>query len=504
MLFRLLLVTLVVTHEVFGDLPLNETLGVDHRFFLQQIFSKYGADGIMTFEGFEHLLESLGLGRLKFDQNHNVSLHRVNGTFKDVHDSMKLHKHSHEAMRLKRHTLRTNENIYETALDTLISEHQETQESEIPATPALEKCLSPQDILVTYGLQPNHKAQISPLEFLHICPAIVYELEHHSCIRLPVQQQAAATEVQYMTYVYATISVLIISLLGLTGVLVVPLVNKSYYKYVLDFLSALAVGTLCGDALLHLLPHALMSVDLEDHQSPVLIASVTFTAVTLFFLLDSMMHHSHAKTPVDEHSMTKITTTLEKDNEETFAVMEAGAMIRRSYDSMQCHHHNDDTCCTNSVALMVIIGDGLHNLTDGLAIGAAYRGDVVAGVATSLAVLCHELPHELGDTAVLINTGMPICRVMFYNFVSSVLSFIGLAIGLWLGDYENSSQWIYAFTAGTFIYIALANLIPEMNQNSHKVKHKVLQLGGILTGGAIMLVIALYEDSFLDLFTPSL
>nr|CAD7200217.1 unnamed protein product [Timema douglasi] len=377
---------------------------------------------------------------------------------------MKLHKHSHEAMRLKRHTLRTNENIYETALDNLISEHQETQESEIPATPALEKCLSPQDILVTYGLQPDHKAQISPLEFLHICPAIVYELEHHSCIRLPVQQQAADTEVQYMTYVYATISVLIISLLGLTGVLVVPLVNKSYYKYVLDFLSALAVGTLCGDALLHLLPH----------------------------------------TPVDEHSMTKITTTLEKDNEETLAVMEAGAMIRRSYDSMQCHHHNDDTCCTNSVALMVIIGDGLHNLTDGLAIGAAYRGDVVAGVATSLAVLCHELPHELGDTAVLINTGMPLCRVMFYNFVSSVLSFIGLAIGLWLGDYENSSQWIYAFTAGTFIYIALANLIPEMNQNSHKVKHKVLQLGGILTGGAIMLVIALYEDSFLDIFTPSL
>lgn len=77
------------------EIAAEETSTKDHRFFLQQIFDKYGHRGVMTFEGFEHLLENLGLGRLKFDKSHTVSFHKVNGTFKEVHDKLALHQHDH-------------------------------------------------------------------------------------------------------------------------------------------------------------------------------------------------------------------------------------------------------------------------------------------------------------------------------------------------------------------------------------------------------------------------
>lgn len=155
----------------------------------------------------------------------------------------------------------------------------------------------------------------------------------------------------------------------------------------------------------------------------------------------------------------------------------------------------------SAVAFMVVIGDGLHNLTDGLAIGAAFGADPVTGMATALAVLCHELPHELGDFALLLQTGVSIRRAVFLNIVSSILSFIGMIFGLFIvGINTEFVRWIYAATSGTFLYIALADLVPELGKSSHTVKTVVIQISGILLGGIIMLLIALYEESLKLLF----
>lgn len=103
------------------------------------------------------------------------------------------------------------------------------------------------------------------------------------------------------------------------------------------------------------------------------------------------------------------------------------------------------------VAFMVIIGDGLHNLTDGMAIGAAFGVDPVTGMATALAVLCHELPHELGDFALLLQTGVSLRRAFVFNVISSVLSFIGMIFGLLIVNANSEFvRWIYAGTAGTY------------------------------------------------------
>jgi hypothetical protein len=87
----------------------------------------------------------------------------------------------------------------------------------------------------------------------------------------------------------------------------------------------------------------------------------------------------------------------------------------------------------SSVAWMVIMGDGLHNFTDGMAIGAAFSGSVAGGFSTAVAVFCHELPHEVGDFAMLLKAGMSIKQALTYNIISSVLCILGNVLGIWLG-----------------------------------------------------------------------
>lgn len=113
----------------------------------------------------------------------------------------------------------------------------------------------------------------------------------------------------------------------------------------------------------------------------------------------------------------------------------------------------------SAVAWMVVMGDGLHNFTDGMAIGAAFSNDIAGGFSTAIAVFCHELPHELGDFAVLLKAGMSAKKAVYYNFLSSILSFFGMALGICIGDTPEASAWIFAVAAGLFIYIALVDMV---------------------------------------------
>ncbi len=122
----------------------------------------------------------------------------------------------------------------------------------------------------------------------------------------------------------------------------------------------------------------------------------------------------------------------------------------------------------SSVAYMVIFGDGIHNLADGLAIGAAFSESFTSGLSTSIAVLCHELPHEVGDFAMLLKAGMSVKQAVCYNILSSVLAFVGMIIGRCLGDLTFLTPWIFMATAGVFLYVALVDMIPELNSgHSH-------------------------------------
>lgn len=188
---------------------------------------------------------------------------------------------------------------------------------------------------------------------------------------------------------------------------------------------------------------------------------------------------------------------------------------------------------------MVIFGDGMHNLADGMAIGAAFSDSHVSGMSTSIAVLCHELPHEIGDFAMLLKAGMSVKQAIVYNLLrfgrkttlnpvgkcqldhsirrpicSSFLGLLGMICGLLLGNLENWSTWIFCATAGVFLYVALVDMIPELNSghahpsadgaDGHPGESQALEVGlqvaGMSIGALIMLLIAVYEENLKTVF----
>uniref|UniRef100_A0A3P9P874 Solute carrier family 39 member 4 n=2 Tax=Poecilia reticulata TaxID=8081 RepID=A0A3P9P874_POERE len=145
---------------------------------------------------------------------------------------------------------------------------------------------------------------------------------------------------------------------------------------------------------------------------------------------------------------------------------------------------------------MITIGDGIHNFADGLAIGAAFSMSWRSGLATSVAVLCHELPHELGDFAILLHSGLSVQKALLLNMGSAVTSFIGLYISLSVATDLATQQWIGAVAAGLFLYVGLADMLPTLvHVGSKRPWQKfLLQNAGILIGWIILLLLSLYED----------
>uniref|UniRef100_A0A182K1N3 Zinc transporter n=1 Tax=Anopheles christyi TaxID=43041 RepID=A0A182K1N3_9DIPT len=400
-------------------------------------------------------------------------------------------------------------------------------------------------------IDPDARIEITPSEFKDLCPAFLVQLDQRACSQKLQKESNPHKERKTFTqaWIYATACVLIISLCGLVGVAMVPLAKSIAYDDILRFLIALGVGTLCGDALMHLLPHALLPHGEEggddhhhhdeahdqgghDHaaeQRAMWLCLCAFGTAFFMYSLEMILplfrsgedghHHHHGHSHAHAQSSNRVEPTA--GNPET----------QQNGHQQQYRHHphrgddieldltdgaKDKEAKTMlqkksarkpmaAVAFMVILGDGLHNITDGLAIGAAFAVDPVTGLATSFAILCHELPHELGDFALLLQTGVSIRRAIFLNIVSSILSFVGMALGLLLtGMHESVVSWIYAGTAGTFLYIALSDLVPEMRndvaRSEQKLKVILIQLTGLALGAIIMLLIALNEKGLQMMF----
>ena len=173
-----------------------------------------------------------------------------------------------------------------------------------------------------------------------------------------------------------------------------------------------------------------------------------------------------------------------------------------------------------TVAWMIIFGDGIHNFIDGLASGAAMSTSVLSGLSVSLAVFCEELPHELGDFAVLLNSGMTVRQAMMYNFLSACTCYVGLVIGrhllgldchnrviisgILLGELDGVNTYIFGLAGGMFLYISLVDMVPELNETVEKAS-KVnsrkalvtfgLQNIGIIIGIGCLYILARFQDN---------
>ncbi|XP_022519881.2 zinc transporter ZIP10 isoform X1 [Astyanax mexicanus] len=248
----------------------------------------------------------------------------------------------------------------------------------------------------------------------------------------------------------------LISVPSLLALGLAPLISPARLRTFLCPLAAMAVGTLCGDALMHLLPHGISGPH-NDHRDVVLKGLSVLLGIFLLFVLESII--------VIRQQYKKSRTTRQQEE----VVQELGTLAgssppdQTSSDSGHGHGPDSGSSGLGSVAWMLVMGDGIHNLTDGLAIGVAFSQSLTGGLSTSIAVFCHELPHELGDLAVLLAAGWSVRRLALFSLLSALLGYVGVLGGTAMGQHwAQHSPWILTVTAGVFLYLALADMMPEM------------------------------------------
>lgn len=233
--------------------------------------------------------------------------------------------------------------------------------------------------------------------------------------------------------------IIVFSLLGsigaIAGAALIMIFPDSIRKNLIPCLVSYAAGTLLGAAFLGMIPAGL-------EQAPVKAITATVLAgMVLFFLLEKLVlwRHCH-ETECEVHS-------------------QAGPLI--------------------------LIGDAFHNFVDGVVIAAAFLASVPLGIATSLAVIAHELPQEIGDFAILLDNGYSRMKAMILNGLSSATTLPGaLAAFFWLGETRKAVPYILAISAASFIYIATADLIPSLHRQmtlKASLRQLVLLLAGIGT-----------------------
>ncbi|XP_071104063.1 zinc transporter ZIP4-like [Haliotis cracherodii] len=358
------------------------------------------------------------------------------------------------------------------------------------------ECYSVGEIMAIHGL--GHDDVITESKLVELCPTLVYMQVAGSCVATHNTTQPA-TPTLAEQYGYGSLATLIICLCAVLGAILFPLPKGTCYEAFMALFLGLAVGTLYTDAILHLIPQALglhnhgEGEDAHAHAetSGPVIEEYTWYAVVVvagtygFYLIEAVMKvggaghgHSHGNPSVELVGVEDIKYVKKQPG--GYAVEEEGKK----------------NSGFTTLAFMVIIGDAIHNFADGLAVGAAFSLSVSSGISTSIAVFCHELPHELGDFAVLLASGMSFKRALCWNFVSALTAFIGLYIGLSISTDPLVRRWIFTVTAGMFIYIALVDLLPSLinNVTRHQKLLFVMHNVGMLIGFLVMLLIAFYEE----------
>ncbi len=224
-----------------------------------------------------------------------------------------------------------------------------------------------------------------------------------------------------------------------------------------------AVGALLGVVFLDLLPHIFEAS--PNHHVP---AAWILGGILLFFVLEKFVlwRHSHDHTDGAECDSAGGLVVSKPapiaPSGHAHGPSNAAAQDHSKHDGHSHHHH-----ASESTAWMVIIGDGFHNFTDGLAIAAAFVTDYRLGVVTAIAIIAHEIPHELGDFLVLVHSGFSKMRALFWNLASSLATMLGAVLGYFaLRGLEAYAAIFLCLAASSMIYVAIADLMPGLHKRT--------------------------------------
>ncbi len=243
------------------------------------------------------------------------------------------------------------------------------------------------------------------------------------------------------TYVYIFASVLIVSFISFVGVVVLGL-QEQRLRSILLYLVSFSAGALLGDVFLHLLP------EMSEVGFGVAEGFYFLIGLVIFFILERFIQwqHSHGEHSEEVHSSVYLT----------------------------------------------MAGDSLHNFIDGMVIAASFLVNPTLGVATTLAVIFHEIPQEIGQFAILLHGGWSKVKAIWYNFASALTSIAGAGmVVLFARHIESAPSFLLAFAGASFIYIALSDIVPQLHKEESREKSVWqflwLILGIALMGGLLLL-----------------
>jgi len=247
-------------------------------------------------------------------------------------------------------------------------------------------------------------------------------------------------------WVWTIGSVVVISLISLIGVVTLSL-NKTKLRAMLLFMVSFAVGGLFGDAFIHLLPQSFEALGANLKTSLYILLGFF-----IFFILEKFIRWRHCHIPTSKEHM-------------------------------------------HPVAALNLIGDGVHNMLDGMIVAGSFAASVPIGIATTLAVILHEIPQEIGDFGILVYSGLPVKKALFFNFLSALTAVAGAIIALVLESrIKGFATYLLPITAGGFLYIGGSDLIPELHKEDHmKISTSVTQLAAIMLGIGIMALLVFIE-----------
>lgn len=237
---------------------------------------------------------------------------------------------------------------------------------------------------------------------------------------------------------------------GVLSVVIAASLTLALLGRLVRHLVSLSVGVLLGTALLHVLPEAF-----ESQVSPHRLFITLLAGLLFFFLLEKAELYRHG-----HHH--------EGDGHE--------------------HHHHFDADQAGRGGWSVLVGDSIHNFCDGIIIAAAFLADARLGLVTSLAIIAHEIPQEVGDYIVLLNAGFSRSKALFYNALSGLSSVVGGVLGYFVvGPWEALFPYLLVAASSSFVYVAVADLLPQL-QRRLPWRSTVAQLAWIGAGLAIVVL----------------
>ncbi|XP_032080502.1 zinc transporter ZIP8 isoform X2 [Thamnophis elegans] len=345
------------------------------------------------------------------------------------------------------------------------------------------QCMSSEDIFSLYGI--SNRTRIMESTFSTICPAVLQQVIFHPCEKSLSKgsSKPSPTEV----WGFGFLSVTIISLASLLGLVLTPLLKKDYFPKILTYFVGLAIGTLFSNAIFQLIPEAFGFDPKVDNYVEKAVG--VFGGFYILFFVErvlkmilktySQMGHTHfeseeLKLPQDRSAPPAPVELIKSVNGTMCyanpAVAEANGNL--SFDNVSVISGQREETQSSSwkcfkgpslseigtIAWMITLSDALHNFIDGLAIGASFTLSLLQGISTSIAILCEEFPHELGDFVILLNAGMSTRQALFFNFLSACSCYIGLVFGIIVGN-NFAPNIIFAVAGGMFLYISLADMV---------------------------------------------